>query len=41
MLREKMETLVLALIASFSARRQQEPVVAEPEKFLPFDLEAL
>jgi hypothetical protein len=41
MLREKMETLVFALIASYNARRQQEPVVAEPKEFQPFDLEAL
>jgi hypothetical protein len=42
MLREKMETtLVFALIASYNAHRQQERVVAEPEEFRPFDLEAL
>ena len=41
MLREKMETLVFALIASYNARRQQKPVVAEPKEFQPFDLEAL
>jgi hypothetical protein len=32
-----METLIFALIASY-AYRQQEPVVAEPEEFQPFDL---
>jgi hypothetical protein len=36
-----METLVFALIASYNAHRQQEPVVAEPEAFQPFDLQAL
>jgi hypothetical protein len=36
-----METLINALIASFDAHRQHEPVVAEPEEFQPFDLEAL
>jgi NTE family protein len=36
-----METLILALIASYNARRQQEPVVPEPEEFQPFDLQAL
>ena len=41
MLREKMETLVFALIASYNAHRQHEPVVAEAEEFQPFDLEAL
>jgi hypothetical protein len=41
MLREKMEILVFALIASYNAHRQQKPVVAEPEKFQPFDLQAL
>jgi hypothetical protein len=42
MLREKeMETLLFAFIASYNARRQQEPVVAEPEEFQPFDLQAL
>jgi hypothetical protein len=35
-----METLIFALIASY-AYRQKEPVVAEPEEFQPFDLEAL
>jgi hypothetical protein len=30
-----------ALIASYNASRQQEPVVAEPKEFQPFDLEAL
>jgi hypothetical protein len=41
MLREKMETLIFALIASYNAHRQQKPVVAEPEEFQPFDLQAL
>ena len=41
MLREKMEILIFALIASYNAHRQQEPVVAEPEEFQPFDLQAL
>jgi hypothetical protein len=42
MLREKeMETLLFAFITSYNARRQQEPVVAEPKEFQPFDLEAL
>jgi hypothetical protein len=36
-----METLIFALIASYNAHRQQEPVVAEPEEFQPFDLQAL
>ena len=36
-----METLIFTLIASYSARGQQEPVVAEPKEFQPFDLEAL
>jgi len=36
-----METLIFALIASFNGRRQQKPVVTEPEEFQPFDLEAL
>ena len=35
-----METLIFALVASH-AYRQQEPVVAEPEEFQPFDLQAL
>ena len=39
--REKMETLIFALIASYNAHRQQEWVVAEPEAFQPFDLQAL
>jgi hypothetical protein len=34
-------TLVFALIASYNAHRKQERVVAEPEEFQPFDLEAL
>jgi hypothetical protein len=36
-----METLIFALIASHNAHRQQESVVAEPEEFQPFDLQAL
>jgi hypothetical protein len=36
-----METLTFALIASYNAYRQQESVVAEPEEFQPFDLQAL
>jgi len=36
-----METLINALIASYNAYRQHKPVVAEPEEFQPFDLEAL
>jgi NTE family protein len=35
------ETLISALIASYNARRQQEPAVPEPEEFQPFDLQAL
>jgi hypothetical protein len=35
-----METLIFALIASY-AYRQQEPVVAEPKEFQPFDLQPL
>jgi hypothetical protein len=38
---KKMETLIFALIASYNAHRQQEPAVAEPEEFQPFDLQAL
>jgi hypothetical protein len=34
-----METLIFALIASYNAHRQQEPVVAESEEFQPFDLQ--
>jgi hypothetical protein len=41
MLRENMETLIFALIASYNAHRQQEWVVTEPEEFQPFDLQAL
>jgi hypothetical protein len=33
--------LIFALIASYNAHRRKEPVVAEPEEFQPFDLEAL
>jgi hypothetical protein len=36
-----METLIFALIASYNAHRQQKPVVAQPEEFRPFDLQAL
>jgi hypothetical protein len=37
-----MELSLFALIALlYSAHRQQEPVVAEPEEFQPFDLQAL
>jgi hypothetical protein len=36
-----MEILVFALIASYNAHRQQKRVVAEPEEFQPFDLQAL
>ena len=36
-----METLIFALIASYNAYRQKEPVVTEPEEFQPFDLQAL
>ena len=36
-----METLIFGLIASYNAQRQQEWVVAEPEEFRPFDLQAL
>jgi hypothetical protein len=35
-----MEKLIFALVAS-NAYRPQEPVVAEPEEFQPFDLQAL
>jgi hypothetical protein len=41
MLREKMEILIFALIASYNAYRQREWVVAEPQEFQPFDLQAL
>ena len=41
MLREKMETLIFAVIASHNAHRQQESVIVEPEEFQPFDLQAL
>jgi hypothetical protein len=41
MLRENMETLIFASIASYNAHRQQERVVVEPEEFQPFDLQAL
>jgi hypothetical protein len=36
-----METLIFALIASYNAYRQKEPVVAEAEEFQPFNLQAL
>jgi hypothetical protein len=38
-----METLVFAVIASYNAHahRRQERVVAEPQEFPPFDLQAL
>jgi hypothetical protein len=36
-----MEILIFALIASYNAHRQKETVVAEPEEFQPFDLQAL
>jgi hypothetical protein len=39
--RKKMEILIFALIASYSALRQKESVIAEPEDFQPFDLQAL
>ena len=40
-LRQKMEILIFALIASYNAHRQQEWMVAEPQQFQPFDLQAL
>jgi hypothetical protein len=40
-LREKMEVLIFAFIASYNACRQQEWVVAEPRQFQPVDLQAL
>jgi hypothetical protein len=36
-----METLIFALIASYTAHPQKELVVAEPEEFQRFNLEAL
>lgn len=36
-----MEILIFALIASYNSHRRQERVVAEPEEFQPFDLQAL
>ena len=36
-----MEILIFALVAAYNGLRQQERVVAEPEEFQPFDLEAL
>ena len=36
-----METLIFALIASYGAHQQQEQVVAQPEEFQPFALQAL
>jgi hypothetical protein len=41
MFRENMEILIFALIASYNTHRQQKWVVAEPEEFRGFDLEAL
>jgi hypothetical protein len=41
MFRENMEILIFALIASYNAHRQQKWVVAEPEEFRAFDLQAL
>jgi hypothetical protein len=40
-MKEKMETLIFAIIASYNAQRQQECVVTESQKFQPFDLQAL
>ena len=36
-----MELLIFALTAPYNGHRQQERVVAEPEEFQPFDLQAL
>ena len=36
-----MEISTFALIASYNAHRQQECMVAEPQEFQPFDLQAL
>jgi hypothetical protein len=36
-----MEILIFAFVASYNAYRQQEWVVAEPQQFQPFDLQAL
>jgi hypothetical protein len=36
-----METIIFALIGSYIANRHEEPAVAEPEVFQPFDLQAL
>ena len=36
-----MEALVFALMAVRDAYRRQEPMVPEPRKFQPFDLQAL
>jgi hypothetical protein len=41
MLRETMEILIFALIASYNVHRQQERVITKPEQFQPFDLKAL
>jgi hypothetical protein len=41
MLRETMEILIFALIASYKVHRQPERVITEPEEFEPFDLQAL
>jgi hypothetical protein len=39
--KENMQALLLALIAVRDAYRRQEPIVPEPYKFQPFDLQAL
>ena len=39
--RKKMEILIFALIATYNGHGQQKRVVAEPEEFQPFDLQAL
>jgi hypothetical protein len=36
-----MEILIYALSASYAARSQKQCVVAKPEEFQPFDLQAL
>jgi hypothetical protein len=40
-MKEKMETLIFAIIASYNAQQHQKFGVTEPEKFQPFDLQAL
>jgi hypothetical protein len=40
-MKEKMETLIFAIIASYNAQRHQERGVTEPQEFQPFDLQAL